>query len=106
MKAIRALFDNPAALDVWLGQWRQRLALENTPAMDRAIAMRAVNPVYIPRNHRIEAAIAAAQERDDFAPFEELLAVLAAPFDDCPQFARYAEPPSPDEIVRQTFCGT
>ena len=35
--------------------------------------MRAVNPAFIPRNHRIEAVIEAAVEREDFAPFEELL---------------------------------
>ena len=38
--------------------------------------MRAVNPAFIPRNHRVEAVIEAAVSRDDFAPFEELLTVL------------------------------
>jgi uncharacterized protein YdiU (UPF0061 family) len=41
--------------------------------------MRAVNPAFIPRNHRVEAVIEAAVNRDDFAPFEELLTVLANP---------------------------
>ena len=58
-------------------------------------AMRAVNPAYIPRNHRVEAVIEAAVERDDFAPFEELLAVLANPFEDQPGYAAYAQPPEP-----------
>ncbi len=57
--------------------------------------MRAVNPAFIPRNHRVEEALAAAVERDDFAPFEELLAVLSRPFEDRPEFTRYAEPPRP-----------
>ena len=69
-------------------------------------AMRVVNPAFIPRNHRIEAIIDAAVNRSDYAPFEELLTVLARPFEDQPEFARYAEPPKPDEVVRQTFCGT
>ncbi len=67
--------------------------------------MRFVNPLFIPRNHRVEQAISAGIT-GDFIPFETLLAVLARPFDDQPEFVRYADPPRPDEIVRQTFCGT
>ena len=67
--------------------------------------MRAVNPMYIPRNHRLEEVIAAA-ELGKFEPFEELNAVLAKPYEDQPLYARYAEPPKPGEEVRQTFCGT
>ena len=103
---LRDLFDNAAALDVWLDKWRARLALEKVPAAERAAAMRRVNPAFIPRNHRVEAAIAAAQDRGDFAPFEELLTVLSRPFDDQPDFAAYADAPRPDELVLQTFCGT
>ena len=68
--------------------------------------MRAVNPAYIPRNHRVEAVIQAAIERDDYGPFEELLTVLAKPYEERPEFAAYAEPPLPDQRVLQTFCGT
>jgi uncharacterized protein YdiU (UPF0061 family) len=103
---IRSLFANQPAFDSWLDGWRRRLALENTSPADRAAAMRAVNPAYIPRNHRVEAVIAAAQDRADFAPFEELLKVQSAPYADQPEFARYANPPEPDEVVRQTYCGT
>jgi uncharacterized protein YdiU (UPF0061 family) len=67
--------------------------------------MRSANPAFIPRNHRIEAVIAAAVE-NDFAPFEELLAVLAKPFDDQPGLAHYMDPPEAHERVCQTFCGT
>ena len=77
----------------------------NRPS-ERRNAMRAVNPAFIPRNHRIEAIIEAAVNRDDYAPFEELLAVLAKPFEDQPEFADYAEPPQPEQRVLQTFCGT
>ena len=104
--ALRALFDNAAALNVWLTKWRARLALENVSPAGRAAAMRAVNPAVIPRNHRVEAVIVAAQERGDFAPFEELLKVLSTPYDDQPAFASYTEPPKPEERVLQTFCGT
>jgi uncharacterized protein YdiU (UPF0061 family) len=68
--------------------------------------MRAVNPAFIPRNHRVEQAIVAAQGKGDFTPLDELLTVLAKPYDDQPDYARYADPPKPDEVVQQTFCGT
>jgi uncharacterized protein YdiU (UPF0061 family) len=67
--------------------------------------MRAVNPMFIPRNHRIEAAIADA-EAGRFDKFHELVDVLAHPYDDQPEFADYAKPPTPAEEVQQTFCGT
>jgi uncharacterized protein YdiU (UPF0061 family) len=102
----RALFENPGDFDAWIATWRTRLSEERTAASERTAIMLATNPAYIPRNHRVEAVIAAAQERGDFAPFEELLEVLAAPFDERPQFASYANPPRPDEVVLQTFCGT
>jgi uncharacterized protein YdiU (UPF0061 family) len=104
--ALRDLFDNAAALNVWLVKWRERLALESFTPADRATAMRAVNPAFIPRNHRVEAVIASAQESGDFAPFEDLLTVLAKPYDDQPDFAAYMNPPKPEERVLQTFCGT
>ena len=68
--------------------------------------MRTVNPAFIPRNHRVEAVIQAAVNNDNYAPFEELLAVLAKPFEDLLEFAGYADPPQPDQRVTQTFCGT
>jgi uncharacterized protein YdiU (UPF0061 family) len=68
--------------------------------------MHATNPLYIPRNHRVEAVLAAAIERDDYAPFEEMMTVLARPFEERPQFAAYAEPPTDDQSGYKTFCGT
>jgi uncharacterized protein YdiU (UPF0061 family) len=68
--------------------------------------MRAVNPAFIPRNHRGEAVIQAAMNHDDYAPFEELLSVLSKPYQDQPKFAAYADPPMPDQRVLRTFCGT
>ncbi len=100
--SVRSLFADGAAFDAWLERWRDRLAGEEAPAA----AMRAVNPVFIPRNHLVEAALAAAVERGDFRPFEDLLAVLARPFDDDPALALYATPPREEERVLQTFCGT
>lgn len=103
---VRILFTDRSALDDWLPRWRRRLADENTDAASCAVVMRAANPAYIPRNHRIEATIRAAVDRDDFAPFRELLTVLANPFEDQPAFAEYAQQPRHDERILQTFCGT
>jgi uncharacterized protein YdiU (UPF0061 family) len=103
---VRDLFTDRAAFDAWAARWRQRTNDEPQTAEERRIAMRAVNPAFIPRNHRIEAVIEAAVNRDDYAPFEELLSVLAKPFADQPAVAAYAEPPLPDQRVLQTFCGT
>jgi serine/tyrosine/threonine adenylyltransferase len=103
---VRSLFADPAAYDAWAPRWRQRLTDEPGDAAARREAMLAVNPAFIPRNHRVEAVIRAAVDRDDFAPFEELLAVLALPYDAQPAFARYMEPPAPHERVLRTFCGT
>jgi uncharacterized protein YdiU (UPF0061 family) len=103
--ATPALFADSKALCFWLQNWRTRVALEDLPGAARATAMRAVNPAFIPRNHRVQAAIAAAQT-GDFSVFEELIQVLARPYDDQPDFAAYAAPPRPEEVVRETFCGT
>ena len=103
---VRSLFADPQAYDQWVTIWRQRLAQEATDPAARRVAMRSVNPAYIPRNHQVEAMIRAAVDRDDFGPFEELLRVLSKPFDDQLDFARYAEPPQSHERVLQTFCGT
>ena len=73
---------------------------------DEVAGMRPANPAFIPRNHLVEEAITAAQDHGDFGPFGILLRVLAAPYEDQPGFARYAEPPRPDQVVHQTFCGT
>ncbi len=103
---VRDLFIDPTAYDSWAGRWRSRLADEPRGAAERGAAMRAVNPAYIPRNHRIEEVIRAAVADHDFAPFERLGQILATPFDARPEFAAYAEPPSFDTSAYRTFCGT
>jgi uncharacterized protein YdiU (UPF0061 family) len=104
--AVRSLFTDPAAFDEWAAKWRQRIAEEGGEASDRRAAMRAANPTFIPRNHLVEEAISAALSKGDFSPFEALLAVLSTPYEDQPAFDRYADPPRPEQVVQQTFCGT
>lgn len=103
---VAALFAAPLAFHEWAERWRTRLATETVSPTARAEGMRKTNPAFIPRNHRIEELIAAAVVRGDFAPFERLSQVLARPFDDQPEAADLAAPPSPEEEVRATFCGT
>jgi uncharacterized protein YdiU (UPF0061 family) len=102
----RAQFMDPSVFDEWAGRWHARLAREPQTAAERQAAMHGVNPLFIPRNHRVEAVIRAAVNDDDYAPFEELVTVLEKPFDEQPHYAAYADPPLPDQMVLQTFCGT
>jgi uncharacterized protein YdiU (UPF0061 family) len=105
-RGVRQLFAEPTTIDDWAQRWRRRIEDEpQDPAMRRS-AMRAINPAFIPRNHRVEAVIEAAISGDDFVPFEELLAVLSKPYEDQPALSGYAEPPEPHQRVLRTFCGT
>lgn len=103
---LRSLFGDIGALDGWLAKWHQRIAQEGGPSPECRSVMRAVNPTFIPRNHRVQAVITAAQEASDFGPLNELLTVLARPYEDQREFAHYADPPRPEEVVQRTFCGT
>jgi uncharacterized protein YdiU (UPF0061 family) len=97
---------DPARYRDWAGRWRARLAGEDRAPAARRAAMERANPAFIPRNHRVEAALDAAVDGGDLAPFDELLAVLSRPYDDQPERADYRQPPAPSERVYQTFCGT
>jgi uncharacterized protein YdiU (UPF0061 family) len=103
---VASLFADPGAFQDWAEGWRRRTATEGLAPDARAAAMRRANPAFIPRNHRVEEAIEAAVARDDFAPFETLVKVLSQPFDDQPEVAHLAEPPGPEQLHYQTFCGT
>ncbi|MCP3871363.1 MAG: YdiU family protein [Gammaproteobacteria bacterium] len=96
---------NSAAASDWLGRWRERIDHEAIQPADRATQMRRVNPVVIPRNHRVAAALDTAVS-GDLDPFEELLQILASPWGERPHSSVYRLPPEPHEVVHQTFCGT
>ena len=102
---VSALFSTTSNIVGWLRDWRQRLTREPQTATERSAGMRAVNPAFIPRNHRVEAALSAA-ESGDYAPFRKLLSVLQRPYEEQPDAAEYSQPPQPSERVLQTFCGT
>lgn len=104
---LRKLYTDTTALEAWLPRWQARAQSEGLAPEQQAAAMRAVNPVYIPRNHRVEEALAAATDLGDYKPFEQLLAVLQQPFDERVEFAAYATPATVEEARGyQTFCGT
>ncbi len=108
---IHSLFSGSEKIKHWLLKWRERL-IKESPSKEslndkaRQIKMRAVNPLYIPRNHQIEAAIRAAEDADDFSVFHDLHEVLQTPYEQQPGKDIYMHPPRENEIVRQTFCGT
>jgi uncharacterized protein YdiU (UPF0061 family) len=104
---LAALFADAAPLREWLARWRGRFEGDGVAAHDRAAAMRRVNPWIIPRNHRVEEALAAASEHDDLGPFEALLAALQDPFTETAANAAYGEPAAAEVTAcYQTFCGT
>jgi len=103
---LRNLFDDPAQIDAWLEKWRKRLSVEPQSDEARQESMQAINPVYIPRNHQIEAAIRAAEDEGDFSVFHELHAVLQNPYVQQQGKEQYMQAPEPEEVVEYTFCGT
>ena len=105
-ESVSGLFAQPAAFDEWAAKWRHRLQSEQRSFTERRDDMRSVNPAFIPRNHRVEEAVNAAVHESNLEPFEELIDVLASPYDEQPSREHYATPPRPEEVVQQTFCGT
>jgi len=93
------LFENAVTAQEWLSGWQKRTSPETVGKM------KTVNPVFIPRNHRVEAALEAANQ-GDFAPFEKLHEVLSNPFKEQPESAVFENPPTEEEQVLATFCGT
>ena len=93
----RGLFIDLAGFDDWMSRWRT--LGPDAESMDRA------NPIYIPRNHLLEEALAAATA-GDLGPIKQLLDAVTAPYDERPGLDRYASPAPADFGSYQTFCGT
>lgn len=104
--AMHGLFAPSSGIEDWLRRWRERLSSDPQATDERGANMRRVNPAFIPRNHRVEAALEAASVHGDFGLFHQLLNILEHPFDDQPGLGPFEQPPAPAERVRQTFCGT
>ena len=106
-----SLFADAAPLSDWRARWATRCERDDAAGglgtQARAERMRQVNPWIIPRNHQVEAALAAASQGGDLVPFKRLLAALHQPYQQIPAHAAYAEP-APAEVTAcyKTYCGT
>jgi len=105
-EATQAMAGADAAFREWRGRWQMRRALQPQPAHEAIALMRRSNPAVIPRNHKVEEALAAATDAADLRPLERLLAALSAPFDYATASADLSTPAAPDAIPYRTFCGT
>jgi uncharacterized protein YdiU (UPF0061 family) len=89
----------------WRSQWCDRLRREGRPDAIVRAEMQSANPAVIPRNHRVEEALTAAEEQGDLTVLQRLLAALARPFEEKADSVYYREPPQNDRCYK-TFCGT
>ena len=106
LEPARSLFAEPTALDAWGGRWRARLAAQGADLPAVADAMKRVNPAYVPRNERVEEALAAATA-GDLEPFHTLLDVVRHPWEERAGLERFAAPAPPSFAGAYcTFCGT
>jgi uncharacterized protein YdiU (UPF0061 family) len=93
-----------AEFKAWHVKWQERLDQDGEKSAALAL-MRRVNPQVIPRNHRVEEALAAAEEQEDLTALRRLLQALESPYEERADRGEYIEP-QPDEDAYQTFCGT
>jgi len=89
----------------WYERYAERRVAHGQTVEDAVERMRRANPIVIPRNHMVEAALAKG-ESGDLDPMHELLAVLKDPYDYKGDTEKFQEPPAPSDRVYQTFCGT
>jgi len=94
-----------APLRAWREQWTARLERQQKSKVEVMAKMRRANPVVIPRNHRVEEALAAAVG-GDLSVMHRLLEVLVKPFEETPSSELYRSAPSPGGVPYRTFCGT
>ena len=106
MAVARNLFNNSKKFDVWFMHWQERVSQENVPDEDIVSAMNKINPIYIPRNHKVEEALFSAVHKNDMEPFSNLLSVLINPYEENEGNESYALPSPNPEIPFKTFCGT
>ena len=97
---IASLFSDAASFQTWFKKWQTL----SQPA-ELLKKMQQSNPIWIPRNHRIEQAIQAAYQ-DDFSLFNRLTEAWIKPFNEDETLNDLEKAPSPEEIVHETFCGT
>ena len=105
-KDVRSLFVNSDKFDAWLMLWQERVAQEEIPDEDIAKRMNEVNPIYIPRNHKVEEALDSAVNKNDIEPLSLLLSILVKPYEEIEGFELFTQPAPLSEVPYKTFCGT
>lgn len=90
----------------WYKRWQARLSRQKESKEASHQLMRSNNPAVIPRNHRVEEALDAAVNQEDYGPMHRLLEVLSQPYAHCPQQKEYAKLPRKSNRPYKTFCGT
>ena len=103
---VKNLFKKPNEFDDWEQRWAKRLKQEGVATEETAQAMDRVNPIYIPRNHKVEEALAAATHQADMTAFSKLLTIVTRPFEEVEGNEAYAEPAPATNMPYRTFCGT
>lgn len=98
--SVAGLFEDSAPFEAWFSEWKTL-----SRGDEEVAAMRAANPVLIPRNHRVEQAIQGAY-RGDHTIFNRLVDAYAEPYLVDSANSDLEDLPSPEEVVQQTFCGT
>lgn len=90
----------------WQEQWQARRSRQQQSAADSRRLMMSSNPAVIPRNHRVEEALNAAVEQEDYGVMQRLLQTLKCPYEHSSEQEAYAAPSESSEIPYKTFCGT
>ncbi|AQM59196.1 protein adenylyltransferase SelO [Clostridium baratii] len=89
----------------WYKIWQERLSRQDESKDLSKKLMKSSNPAVIPRNHRVEEALEAA-EKGDYSVMDKLLDVLINPFEYSKDQEEYAKLPKPSSCKYKTYCGT
>jgi uncharacterized protein YdiU (UPF0061 family) len=100
----KKIYNNQNFLD-WKKKWQERLKINSNSTEKSLEFMRSNNPLVIPRNHKVEEVLEAANN-DDLNPLKNLLRILEKPYEDKKKFNEYQSPAPPSNKIYKTFCGT
>ncbi len=104
-EGLLSLFTDTSRIEIWRAKWLQRLTSNDLSLKETANDMDKVNPIYIPRNHKVEEALQAAKQAD-YEPFKKLLDVLISPYEKREGLEAYEDAAPKDNGPYVTFCGT
>jgi uncharacterized protein YdiU (UPF0061 family) len=105
-QSIRKLFNNSRRFDGWMMIWQERISQEGVAEEKIATSMNKINPIYIPRNHKVEEVLKAAVNENDMKPFSSLYSILQDPYKEIIGLESFSEPAPESNIPYKTFCGT